>query len=274
MYDLTTGEIKYTHTFERPVRSISVNTHKSALNEFNRFDCLDLFLAVIFDDSSMDMYKIQKSREDKRQFSFIKMRSIPSSGHSIVSNSFGRSNYLEFDFDFFVCVYENGSIIFFPNFEEENFRLVKLSMRPSSSLPLILTPTFRLIYNDSITGSDMLSHLFVNKSTGSIMHISHKRDEEKEGHVSTYEIEGSFDRVVFLTEKKIAAISLGTVTFYVLSFAKQKYDNKDHTNLSDDDEYKLTKGPVELSLIRVAEIDAHFDEISFLFKKGKTIGEF
>lgn len=249
LFDLTSGEVKYSLDFAKNINKIECNTHKQALNDFKEQDFSQLDMIVIFHDSSMDFYKMVPDETDKKKLTITKIRSMPSSDSEIVSCTFARRNYQEFDYDFFTCVYEDGTFVTGNSLDSlDELRVGKFELMKSGSSPP------RLEIND-IEHSNIL---FLDKSTGHLVLLIKSDvnlDDDREWDF--FEIEGSFDRGVIVSDnQKVAGISLGTITFYVLSFGKHKQTEENKHE------------PIEMSLIRVFEIDAHFDAITFLFNKG------
>lgn len=244
VYNLKSGEVSYTLNFEQPVKAIECNTHSKALNEFREFSYDKIHLVVFLNDNSMDFYEITadpsvESLLESNALKIVKKKSVPSTGNEIVAFKYLRLNYRKFEYHSYVCSFDNGSLVFGQDLNDDEIVMIPNFVK--STAP-------KLIPTDNI--QDII--LFVDKTSGNLALVTQKRETKEECQLIVCEIPGSFDDAVFISETKIAAISLGTITFYLYSTVK---------NFSD--ESKMV-----IKLIRVAEIDAHYDDITFLFSKG------
>lgn len=271
IYDLKSSEIRETLKFDMKVKRLFCNTHKEAINEFYLDQTNIVCLIVLFEDNSMDFYPVKYDKDEPKQLEVKKLRSRPSAGVELISLKFHRKNYKDFKFEFFVCTYDNGTICYKPS-DEEHLVFVRPELKDIDSPHLVFTHALDKC------------HLFVERKTGCLLFLNWNRlkrsqnvedDLEKMNSVAIGRIPGNFDDARFIRENKIAAISLGMVTFYMVSNIKPKIDtNAAAATLEAYQEYESIYESIfdtkdaYIDLFRVAQIDAHFEPITFLFNKG------
>jgi hypothetical protein len=260
IYDLKSSEIRETLKFDMKVKRLFCNTHKEAINEFY-FQANLVCLIVLFEDNSMDFYSVKYDKDEPRQLEVEKLRSRPSAGVELISLKFHRKNYKDFSFDFFVCTYDNGTICYKPS-DKDYLLFVQPELKDIDSPHLVFTHAWE-------------SHLFIEKKTGCLLIINWKKLKSQNnadaefGNINSAfigRIPGNFDDARFIKENKIAAISLGMVTFFMLSNLKPK--TKKTLEANEEYESIFETNEAYIDLFRVAQIDAHFEPITFLFNKG------
>ena len=215
----------------------------------------------------MDFYSVKYDKDEPKQLEVKKLRSRPSAGAELISLKFYRKNYKDFSFDFFVCTYDNGTICYKPS-DKDYLLFVQPELKDIDSPHLVFTHAWE-------------SHLFIEKKTGCLLIInwkklkSQKNEDAEFGKINSAfigRIPGNFDDARFIRENKIAAISLGMVTFFMLSNLKPKIEKNAAaaTTLEANQEYEsiFDTNEAYIELFRIAQIDAHFEPITFLFNKG------
>jgi len=243
-YHLKTSEVKYTLKFDKIIKKIECNTHKSAINEFQKFNCSNIHLVVIFEDYSMEFISINSQKKERFNLDLKKIRTIATSGNEIVAFKFYQEDYRNFNYDFFICSFDDGSLMYGETFENDTV-VISPKLRDTSSLKLVPTDIQKNRF------------LFIDRDTRYSFLAVWDPKSQNENHILFSEISEGCDNAVFVRENKIVTVALGTITFYLIKTPEANKSNKD----SLEDENKQ-------NLYRIGQIDAHYNEIVFMFAKG------
>lgn len=249
VFDLMTNEsMSETVELRETVRKLEGSNQKYFIMSLYENSSDQTDLAVLLNDGSIEFFTIKPDKTE-RKLCFEKLKGIPSSGRDLVSFEFGFYVFGSSKYNFYLASYNDGTLIYGQNIEWHCVKKIKLAQKLGRK-------EYKLVLVDSQINRD----LFIDKNSGNLVLILKglaydDYNEFRTCHVA--EIEGKFDKGVLVAENIVVGISFDTIYSYLVAL------NDDLVPVSE----CLFKSTFELNLVLIDTIEAHFDEITFAFRK-------
>lgn len=288
IYELKTSKLTNTINCHKVIEKLECNTHKKAINNCELFSGFEVNLIILFEDNTIDFYTIKNSAEENvtAEIEIKKVKTIPDSDAKVVSFRFCHDTYEQLNYEYFVCSFNDGTLFYGKSFENDEIIVIRPKISDFSNAKLVPLDNLAQL------------NLFLNKTNGHLVFAASKNlfqvlerfvlenpplidnndnskqikddsnskennivKKEEEFNFYIYDIPGSFENGIIINEKKIAGISYGTIIIYAI-LPIEEYMKDKNSSLNEKDEF------YKINLVKLGQIDAHYDQITFLFNKG------
>lgn len=256
VYNIFNGEKIYEKYFNSPIRFIFSNSQQKNMNHLSQFhnDLVAVYLFIVFDFAELEILKVKinseyssSSSSNEIKIELVSFYKFPKAGSHLLSGQFYRSNQNSLKAEFFLMTFcDTNTIGILTLYDLFNTRLDNKYL--SLSIKLIkLTGQRERDNKVSFNLLDTYSTKVLLLGSNKCLYFMKSVRAHLIGR-----IQGSYDSGCFLTSKKIAAISQGTIKIYkIYHFISTKSDQKNC--------YKF---------IKISQINAHSDEITFCRSVG------
>lgn len=246
IYDLKSGQVFYRKQFDHKIKESNCSSHKRYLNDRAGLKSKGVWLTITLANNEVEIFRITMLDENDQQVEVKHFLQIPSFGIDVSSISFIKQKPESYETEGARVSYTNSAIVCvnFNEFNEDNKLMV---LKPELNKPKQVS----LKFLNQIEAKNKQHPTELYLGTDKHLYIVYYMTE-----INSYligEIEGNFDGGKLLSNGQLIALNKGTAYFYLIDIDVKINDTIVHK---------------ECKYLKVAELNAHFDDINFLFQNG------
>lgn len=237
IYDIKLGQVFLHQELSGRVKDSICSSHKLFINLPD--EITDIQLVVSLENGEVEFFKI--SEQNASQIELKSVMKIASSGSEVVSLSFIKENITSIRALGARISYQNSSILY-------------IGQEDGKSVSKLIKPIWGDKYkNVTFKFLNMISQMELHLGSNKNLYLLWLNDEFE--NLQFAQIEGNFENGELLNEKHLIGIHKGIIDFYLL------YRDKN-------------EGLKEFKFVKLAQMNAHYDDIVLLFQKSKTTSRF